>query len=207
MHLEKIKPPRALWVPFELGRPCGPPSDTKFQRDVLLQALQMVATAEEPTLTEFSTDDPRSHPNPNWQPPELDNPNNISEESTALKSHYQRYCVRQSRTSVGVAKTPVADLAELFDSVFDKKEFSVLREDVSPRLMYRLALDDLKSYYVEAALASEFLPCSNQVHDWLWQETLLGKRMKEMRKTLMDSEDPKHSDLGTKFIVPHSWRD
>jgi hypothetical protein len=24
---EKTKPPRALWVPFELGRPFGPPSD------------------------------------------------------------------------------------------------------------------------------------------------------------------------------------
>jgi len=207
MHLEKIRPPRALWVPFELGRPCGAPSESEFQRRVLLQALQMVETSDKPTLEQFSTDDPRSFPNQDWQPPQLDSAKNISEETTALKSHYQRYCVRQSRTSVGVAKTPVADLATLFDRVFEDKKFSELREDLSPRLMYRLALDDLKAYYIEAALASEYQPCSKQVYDWLWEETLLGTRMKEMRKRLMTSDDVKHNDLGTKFIVPHSWRD
>jgi len=180
MHLEKIRPPRALWVPFELGRPCGAPSESEFQRRVLLQALQMVETSDKP-----------------WQPPQLDSAKNISEETTALKSHYQRYCVRQSRTSVGVAKTPVADLATLFDRVFEDKKFSELREDLSPRLMYRLALDDLKAYYIEAALASEYQPCSKQVYDWLWEETLLGTRMKEMRKRLMTSDDVKHNDLGT----------
>ena len=207
MHLEKIRPPRALWVPFELGRPCGAPSDSEFQRQVLLQALQMVATSDAPTLEQFSTDDPRSFPNQDWQPPQLASPQNINEETTALKSHYQRYCVRQSRTAVGVAKTPVTDLAELFDKVFDENEFIGLREDLSPRLMYRLALDDLKAYYIESALASEYQPCSKQVYDWLWEETLLGTRMKEMRKRLMTSNDTKHSDLGAKFIVPHSWRD
>jgi len=33
---ENTKPPRALWVPFELGRPFGPPSDAAFQKRVLL---------------------------------------------------------------------------------------------------------------------------------------------------------------------------
>ena len=31
---ENTKPPRALWVPFELGRPFGPPSDPEFQNAV-----------------------------------------------------------------------------------------------------------------------------------------------------------------------------
>jgi hypothetical protein len=33
-HTEKINPPRALWVPFELGRPVGPPDEPAFQRRV-----------------------------------------------------------------------------------------------------------------------------------------------------------------------------
>ena len=32
--------PRALWVPFELGRPFGPPCDGAFQKRVLLAALR-----------------------------------------------------------------------------------------------------------------------------------------------------------------------
>ena len=31
VHTENIKPPRALWVPFELGRPFGVPNDSDFQ--------------------------------------------------------------------------------------------------------------------------------------------------------------------------------
>jgi hypothetical protein len=39
---ENTRPPRALWVPFELGRPFGPPGDTAFQKRVLLAALSML---------------------------------------------------------------------------------------------------------------------------------------------------------------------
>ena len=36
---ENTKPPRALWVPFELGRPMGAPNDAAFQLRVLRAAL------------------------------------------------------------------------------------------------------------------------------------------------------------------------
>ena len=39
---ENTKPPRALWVPFELGRPFGPPDDAAFQKRVLLAALRLL---------------------------------------------------------------------------------------------------------------------------------------------------------------------
>ena len=39
LHTEKIRPPRALWVPFELGRPLGVPDDPAFQTRVLRALL------------------------------------------------------------------------------------------------------------------------------------------------------------------------
>ena len=39
---EKTKPPRALWVPFELGRPMGAPNDPEFQKKVLRAALGLL---------------------------------------------------------------------------------------------------------------------------------------------------------------------
>ena len=39
-HTEAMKPPRALWVPFVLGRPFGVPNDAAFQRRVVLAALR-----------------------------------------------------------------------------------------------------------------------------------------------------------------------
>ena len=41
-HMDKIGPPRGLWVPFQLGRPLGEPGDKDFQRRVVLQALALL---------------------------------------------------------------------------------------------------------------------------------------------------------------------
>ena len=39
---ENTKPPRTLWVPFELGRPFGPPNDPAFQKRVVVSALRLL---------------------------------------------------------------------------------------------------------------------------------------------------------------------
>ena len=67
---ENTKPPRALWVPFELGRPFGPPNDPAFQKRVFLTALGMLVEDGGPVrIVDFPDDDPRAQPDPAWQPP------------------------------------------------------------------------------------------------------------------------------------------
>lgn len=67
---ENTKPPRALWVPFELGRPFGPPNDPTFQKRVVLTALGMLVEGGGPVrIIDFPDDDPRARPDPAWQPP------------------------------------------------------------------------------------------------------------------------------------------
>ena len=39
VHTERIQPPRALWVPFDLGRPIGAPDNPDFQTRVVRAAL------------------------------------------------------------------------------------------------------------------------------------------------------------------------
>jgi tetratricopeptide (TPR) repeat protein len=57
-----------LWVPFELGRPFGPPSDSAFQTRVVTTALQLLERPSGPVVLEdFSDDDPREQPDPTWQ--------------------------------------------------------------------------------------------------------------------------------------------
>ena len=69
---ERTKPPRALWVPFELGRPFGPPSDPEFQKRVILDALRLLDHDKRPAVIEdFPNDDPRAQPDPAWKPPQL----------------------------------------------------------------------------------------------------------------------------------------
>lgn len=207
MHMEAIKPPRALWVPFELGRPMGPPDNPELQREVLEQALRLVETAKESVLEEFATDDPRSVADEKWKPPAIQKHTTIADECVELKNFYQRQCVDKSRTSVGVAKTPILELAALVDEVFERESLRPIRPEISERLMLRLAFDDLKAYYIESALSGKGAPSGKQVYDWIWHETLLGSRMRELRHRFMQSDDAKIQNLGTKFIVPHIWRD
>jgi hypothetical protein len=53
-HTEKIKPPRALWVPYELGRPFGAPDNAELQFAILRSALGLLEQEKGPVLVDFS---------------------------------------------------------------------------------------------------------------------------------------------------------
>ena len=206
LHLEKIKPPRALWVPFELGRPLGAPNHKDFQIDVLSTALGLVESLSEPAIEDFALDDPTAKIDASWEAPDTSSATTITEEITLLKPLYQKQCVNISRTSVGVAKIPITEAAALLDKIIDGAEISSSRDDISPNLMMRLAIDDLKAYYIEAAIANN-QPSSQQVYNWLWQDTALGRNIRRLRQQFIESKDAKLKAMGEKFFVPHQWRD
>lgn len=62
LHTEKIRPPRALWVSFELGRPFGPPADAAFQTRVVRAALALFDRTEGPVLEDHPEDVPVGTP-------------------------------------------------------------------------------------------------------------------------------------------------
>ena len=59
-HTERIRPPRALWVSSELGRPFGAPGDPTFQRQVIGTALGLLEQKDGPVLKDFREDAPAS---------------------------------------------------------------------------------------------------------------------------------------------------
>ena len=52
---EKVRPPRALMVPFRHGYPLGAPNDPELQRAVLTAALNLLANPglKPPTIVDF----------------------------------------------------------------------------------------------------------------------------------------------------------
>jgi hypothetical protein len=59
-HTAAINPPRALWVPFMLGRPLGVPNDAAFQERVLLAVLRLLEATVGPVLADYPEDAPSS---------------------------------------------------------------------------------------------------------------------------------------------------
>lgn len=55
---EKLRPPRALWVPFDHGYALGEPDNPALQVDVLRQTFAMLAEpGPGPVLREFASDE------------------------------------------------------------------------------------------------------------------------------------------------------
>ena len=68
-HSEYMKPPRALWVPFYLGRPFGVPDDPDFQRDVLRAALDLLPTLTEHGIVDYPVEAPEDSFSHTWACP------------------------------------------------------------------------------------------------------------------------------------------
>ena len=210
---ENTRPPRALWVPFELGHPFGPPSDPSFQRRVLVAALRLLERDDGPVLIEdFAEDDPRAQPDPTWQPPfipaavAVGSPDTLASRLEAevllLQGAHQRWIEQHRRTTVGASELTAADIARYVADWVRGKAPDSPREGFSAPLMLRFAIDDLKAYCLEAGAAGPAKPSSRQLGDWFWNETAAGAAVHAVREMHLASEDERLKLIAGNFIVP-----
>jgi hypothetical protein len=200
---ENTKPPRALWVSFELGRPFGPPRDPAFQRRVVHTALRLLERGDGPVLIEdFPDDDPRAAPDPEWRPPPLAaGPQTLDQEIEALLPARERWLTRRGRTTIGLSGIGMPQVAHYIEAWLQGPPPASPREGYSAILALRFAVDDLKAYYLEAA-AAEGSPSSRQLGDWFWQETAAGKAIVALRALGLDSGDDRLKAVLGNFMVP-----
>ncbi len=208
-HTERMQPPRALWVPFELGRPFGAPDDVGFQRRVLQAALALLEEGPRPVLADFPDDAPVSaSPEEAWAcpvsfpPPPVDADDlgaAVATEIGQLAPWYAESRRKLGRTSVSGRSFTVEEAAAhavLF--LGDPPE-------TGPAGVVRLkeALEDLKAFYGEAATARPGAS-SEDMADWLWQETALGRLMFRLAETLEVCTDEPLRYLAIRSMVPRA---
>jgi hypothetical protein len=208
---EHTRPPRALWVPFELGRPFGPPGDAAFQKQVILTALRLLEAEAGPVLlADFPEDDPREVPDPRWRPPIAAKGSGralvdaMTAEIAALATPYARSCTERGRTTVGLSGLSSAAAAAYAAAWLHGSPPDSPVPDMSPVLCLRFAVDDLKAYALEAAITPGTQPSSGQLGDWLWNETATGAAIRALRRQLADSPDDRAKLIATMFLVPAS---
>jgi hypothetical protein len=206
---ENTKPPRALWVPFELGRPFGPPSAAAFQKRVVLAALRMLEGAEGPIIIkDFPDDDPRATQDPTWRPPFT--PAAVSDSLAArleaeilrLQGAHERWVAQHRRTTVGLSGLPIGDCARYVADWLRGKTPPSPREGFSAPLILRFAVDDVKAYCLEAAAAGAATPSSRQLGDWFWNESATGSAIHVLREVLQVSDDDRLKLIVANFMVP-----
>ncbi len=218
-HTEIIRPPRALWVPFELGRPLGVPQDPVFQRRVLLAALRLLEAAQGPVLADFPDEIPESASGADQEPAVWACPVSFSplrkEETTGekLRSAFRREVAelrpwydlgleKRSRTVV-VNFDPEA-AATLLDSYAFGEVPGIPVPDLSLPVALRLAAQDLKAFYFEAAIArpGSVSPGNAEFNSWFWSETVAGRVLKAVKERCLKEEDEALRMTGAMLLVP-----
>jgi hypothetical protein len=153
---ENTKPPRALWVPFELGRPFGPPSDPAFQKRVILAALRLLERERGPVIIEdFPEADPRERPDPAWRlpfaKPDLDGASAtrltaaLEDESERVDAAYRRAATERERTIVGLSGLSIGEAGRYIASWLRGQTPESPSAEMSAPLTLRFAVDDLKA--------------------------------------------------------------
>ena len=205
---ENTKPPRALWVPFELGRPFGPPRDRVFQKRVLMTALRLLERANGPVLIEdFLEDDPRASPDPSWPAPVVPRPSEplaeaLVSEMPLLQSAHDAWVAQHARTTVGLAGLPIADCVGYVADWLRGKAPASSRDGYSAPLLLRFAVDDIKAWWLEAAAAGDARPASRQLGDWFWNESAAGAAIYALQAVLQQSDDDRLKLIVANFMVP-----
>jgi hypothetical protein len=199
---ENTRPPRALWVPFELGRPFGPPSDAVFQKRVILAALRLLERKAGPVVIEdFPEDDPREKPDPRWRPP-IAEAAGLVEEIALLAAAYDRSVAERRRTTVGLSGMTPAEIGRHVEAWLRGESPAGPNPDMSPPLALRFSVDDLKAYCLEAVIAGPTRPSSRQLGDWFWNATAAGKSIVGLRRANLGAEDERLKLIAGNFLVP-----
>jgi hypothetical protein len=211
-QMEKTRPPRGLWTPFQLGRPLGEPGDPAFQRRVLLQALRLLERRDGPVVLEDFPDDPANWSDTTgWLPPDLPivvMPHDASgwrsaltQELAALGPPWYRAIKRYGKTTIGLSGQAPESWPDCV-ARFLSGEFPVVPPHDTPALTLRFLCDDIKAMYSEAAQADGPPPSSRQIDAWFWSQTIAGRILVALRSMALQSANNALRTVGGRFFVP-----
>ncbi len=212
-QVEKTRPPRALMVPFMLGRPLGEPSDAPFQRRVLLQALGLLERTDGPViLAHFPDDNPSWHDRPDWTPAVTLPPLGVYPDAASWEAAFraelalalpvwERFRARFGRTTVGLAGQP-PEAWPAFLAAFLAGALPSVTAHATPALALRFLIDDVKALYGEAAQADGDPPSARQIDQWFWRQTVAGQMLIALRGVALTSENAALKTVGGRFFVP-----
>jgi len=103
-HAVLVRPPRAIWVPFELGRPFGGPNNTIQQTQVLQAALDLLEeTGPGPVLKDFPVAEETDRQEDAWNFPGKLEANDVLAEVRSVQPLWEQACQRNGRTTVGIS--------------------------------------------------------------------------------------------------------
>jgi hypothetical protein len=216
-NTERLRPPRFLWVPFELGRPFGAPDEPEFQTRVLREALALLEhNGPSPVLVDFLEDLPSGGGDMSgWACP-ITLPKahdaRISEllslvlaEIKSLAPWHQIGVDRRGRTTSGVLGIPIDAVATFLHDVFNCVPESP-KDGVPVGQAFRQGCEELKTFYLEAATAKPGSAKSSELADWFWGNTAGGRLILTLHPVALESSDEGIQQVAISQMVPRAQK-
>ncbi len=200
---EKVKPPRALFVPFELGRPLGKPNNPELQHTVIRAALDLLQNESGPVLAEF---------------PEVEGPVKLfqasevqldqaqadldpAEELRVLRPCYLLWMDNHDGcTAVGISGIPHQRFRGMvrFLQAYARGEKADMKErtsHVSVEEFIRHCTSDLKAFCYESRMIQSPESTQEQIDQWFWGGTAAGRLLKSIAYRMSEEDDPILKDI------------
>ena len=204
-HTEKIRPPRALFVPFPFGHALGRPNAPELQHRVLRAALDLLAEPSGPVLRDFPDEaEPGDQPPAPRQasaiPATGAGGDAVAELRTLLERHAEWLAKSGGRTAFGLSGVPVTRFehaVRFLEHFAESGADAVAEADVRARVtavtlpaFIRWSADDLKTLAFEAYMARQPEAGGDEVARWFWSTTAAGQLLRRVRDRLDASDDP-----------------
>lgn len=206
-NTEALRPPRFLWTSFPLGRPLGKPGDPAFQLRVILAAMALLDRHRGPVLEDYPEDLPEmAGENMPACPVHFARPMadpgswraRLSNELMLMRPWHELSVRRRGRSTVGIAKAPIAALADRLSETLDQP----LSETPDIRGL-KYALEDLKTFYQEALTAQPGPHDFREITRVMWRETELGRAMLALHERFARHENRRFQGFA-RGIAPRS---
>lgn len=214
-HTEALVPPRALWVPFILGRPFGVPNDATFQRGVLMAALNLLERDSGPVLEDYPLDAPAGvlTESPEGLACPVSFPARFTEgslvdritgEVSQLLAWHDAAVAYRGRTTLGVTGLSPLQLGDYVIAWLEGKTPQRYRSDVTQGDALKQACDELKAFYYEAKSVQPGQHTSASVHDWFWFDTAAGEALVKIKHIAANSADPTVKAVSGMSLIPRA---
>ena len=212
-HTAAMGPPRALWVPFILGRPLGVPGDVRFQHRVLRAVLSLLEAPAGPVLEDYLEEAPvpaAAETEGMACPVSFDRKIDAGDLGAALAREIEELAPwhdlaarRRERTTTGLSGMTMDEAARFVASYLNAAPAPNL-DGMSAGETLKIVCDDLRAYYYEAAAAQPGNPDAQAVLHWFWRDTAAGRAFLALQKICLDSGDATLQVLGGNSLVPRA---
>ena len=217
-HIEVIKPPRALWLDFPMGRPMGKPNDPDFQMKVIRKAFSLLDKSSGPVLEDFPEVIPVKDGRMGYAlPDELvvakKDIGNVDQLVTEIKTEietlripYDAAVSARGRTTVGASELSIDEFVPYIAEFVKGNKPKSLRKGLSPVPLLKLVVEDLAAYYTEACTHRDNIDDIEILGKWFWEETKAGVLILWLEAVSLESDDKVLAQIvEMSLITPRFW--